>query len=246
MLLSPLPENRVIAAWSQTSDGNMAHRFGPASEVNANRARFLNALALTPDDCVRLAVTQGTAARIREVDRNWAGISMRGGDPELYCDAYITSQPGLALWLLVADCLPLMIFDPDTPRIALAHCGFISTDLQLAKKVVERMRDLGSNPSHLKVVLGPGIKAASYVFDREHMKETGPEWGPFLAHPDPDHTSIDNFGYNVVQLTAAGVSLDNIHISQFDTGTAKEFYSHVRSWRTSQPEGRFAAVIALK
>jgi copper oxidase (laccase) domain-containing protein len=246
VLRTPLPQDRVMAAWSQVADGNMAHRYGDADEVNVSRAKFLAALGLTPADCVRLAVTEGTADRIRVVGRDLAGRSMDGGDPDFYCDAFITDEPGLALWLLVADCLPIIFFDPQTPRIALAHCGFVSTDLRLAAKVVAKLQQLGSNPADLQVVIGPGIQAKSYIFDNSHMKSTGPEWKSFLTHPDPTHTAIDLFAYNLAQLTGAGVPESQIHVSAVDVATDPDFFSHVRSWRTGEPEGRFAVLIALK
>ena len=245
MLRAPLPQNTVIAAWSQVADGNMAHRFGPTAEVNANRQRFLTQLGLTTADCVRLAVTNGTADRIEVVGRDLAGRSMAGGEPPLYCDAFITSEPGLALWLLVADCIPIMLVDPIAPRIALAHCGFVSTDLRLAAKVVAKMAQLGTNPEHLQIVLVPAIKPASYVFPNDHMKPVGSQWLPYLTHPNPEHTGIDLFTYNIAQLTEAGVPKSNIHTSPIDVAAGEAWFSHVRSHRTSAPEGRFAAVIAL-
>jgi copper oxidase (laccase) domain-containing protein len=245
MVRAPLPENRVIAAWSQVPDGNMSERFGDPTDVIANRTKFLAALSLTLDDCVRLAVTQGTADRIREVGRDLAGRGMTGGEPPFYCDAFITSEPGLALWLLIADCLPIMFYDPKNSRIALAHCGFASTDLALAAKVAERLHDLGSNPADLQVV----IRAASYRFQNDQLhksKRLGPEWEPYLKDLGDDHTGIDLFGYNAAQLTGAGVPQTNIKASPADVATDPQYYSHVRTWRTGASEGRFAAVIALK
>jgi copper oxidase (laccase) domain-containing protein len=246
MLRAPLPPNQVAAVWSQVSDGNMSERYGPLDEVLQHRTKFLAGLDLRLDDCVRLAVTVDPGSRIREVGRELAGRTMQGGDPDFYCDAYITSEPGLALWLLIADCVPIMFYDPKTPRIALAHCGFASTNARLAAKTVERLAQLGSNPADLQVGLGPGIKAESYIFDHEHMKPTGPEWEPYLSHPDAKHTAIDLFGYNTAQIASAGVPQANIHVSDIDVFASPDFYSHVQTWRTGAAEGRFAAVLALK
>jgi len=245
MLRAPLPQDKVIAAWSQIADGNMMWRLGEPAEVSTARTTFLGKLGLAPADCARLAVTKGTADRIKVVGRELAGVGMDAGEPPQYCDAFITDQPGLALWLLIADCVPVMFFDPATPRIALAHCGRVSTDLRLAAQVVASLRDLGSYPQDLQVVLGPAIKAESYIYDDNIYQKSGPEWKPYLTQLGPNRVAIDLFAYNRQQLLDAGVPEKNIHMSPVNTAADPAWFSHVRSVNTGEPEGRFAAVIAL-
>lgn len=245
MLRAPLPQNQVIAAWSQVADGNMMWRLGAPETVASNRTKFLGALGLTSADCARLAVTKGTADRIKVVGRELAGVAMDAVEPPAYCDAFITSEPGLALWLLIADCIPIMYFDPKQKRIALAHCGRVSTDLHLAAKVVAKLQGLGSDPKELQVVLGPGVKAASYIYDDNIYQKSGPEWQPYLKQLGPNRVAIDMFGYNRHQLLKAGITGHNLHVSPTDTAADPGWFSHVRSVNTGEPEGRFAAVISL-
>ena len=48
------------------------------------------------------------------------------------------------------------------------------------------------------------------------------------------------------QLLRAGVPEKNIFIDSTDTGASHEYYSHYRSQRTSEQEGRFVTIVALQ
>ncbi len=54
-------------------------------------------------------------------------------------DAMFTSQPGVALGVKVADCLPVFIWDKNRQGIGIAHCGWRGTAARLAEKLARQM-----------------------------------------------------------------------------------------------------------
>src|SRR5918994_2127656 len=62
--------------------------------------------------------------RLRQV--HGAGVVHATGRLETGCeaDAVITQEPGLLLTVRVADCVPLLILDPETRGVAAVHAGW--------------------------------------------------------------------------------------------------------------------------
>ena len=88
-------------------------------------------------------------------NQNFAGV-----------DGFVTNQRGIALGVYVADCGAVYIVDPKTPAIGLVHSGKKGTELNIAGKAIELMREnFGSNPADLVVQLSPCIRPPHYEID---------------------------------------------------------------------------------
>lgn len=235
----------VSYCYSDISDGNMSFRYGDAEEVIKNRRNFLKKKDLSLEDCVVMQVEHGD--RIAVVDNSDRGKGALVGTDGFTVDALITKEKGIVLFLLTADCLPVAYFDPNKKVIGLAHLGWKSTEKDLASKVIDRMKEeFGTNPKDLVVLIGPGIRKDSYIFHNPAQKSS-PEWRPFLEDNSSGDTKIDLVGYNKSRLLKAGVLQANIFSDdRYDTANHHMFYSHYRSARTREPEGRFATIIGLK
>ena len=132
------------------------------------------------------------------------------------CDGLITSQRKIALGIHVADCCAVYIVDPKTPAISLVHSGKKGTELAVAGKAIQEMREhFGSNPGDLIAQLSPCIR--------------------------PPHYEID-FAANIVeQLHTAGVK--QIHDSRVCTACDIERYY---SYRVEKGKtGRMLALLGL-
>ena len=83
-------------------------------------------------------------------------------------DAFITDEKNLPIAIRTADCVPVFIFDPIRRVIGLAHAGWRGTYKEIASKTVQRMQEkYASQPSDLKVVLGPCIRECCYKVNEE-------------------------------------------------------------------------------
>jgi polyphenol oxidase len=132
------------------------------------------------------------------------------------CDGLITNQQKVALGIHVADCCAVYIVDPKTPAIGLVHSGKKGTELSIAGKAIQEMRNhFSSNPADLIVQLSPCIR--------------------------PPHYEIDFAAEIVKQLRAAGVK--QVHDSGACTACDTERYY---SYRVEKGKtGRMLALLGL-
>jgi YfiH family protein len=168
-----------------------------------------------------------------------------GKEEKIRADALVTGKKGLFLFLLIADCLPVILYDPTRGVLALAHCGRKSTGDKLLQKVIDLLKDeFGTDPGDLIAGIGPGIHVESYKledFPERHLDD----WKDFISEGRDGSAAVDLVSYNKLQLAESGVKEENIEISPIDTATDVNFFSHYRSRRNGEPEGRFAAVVGI-
>lgn len=215
--------------------------------VRRNRGLVAAALGV---DRLTIAAQQHTN-RVAVVDRGTAGRGHDGvaGSRSAFpaTDALVTDLPGVALAVVVADCAPVVLFDPVHRAIGVAHCGRAGTLSGMLPNTIEAMSQAyGSSPGDLLAGIGPAIRAASYeVGDAEAAEVTaafGPDAAGLLRPTRPGHCTLDLVGGLRIQLRRAGVKDANVHDLGIDTRTnADEFFSH----RAARPSGRFAAVALL-
>ena len=78
------------------------------------------------------------------------------------CDALVTAVPGIALGVLVADCVPVLMSDDGAGIVAAVHAGRLGTSLDVVGRALEAMVDLGAHADHVRVQLGPAVCGACY------------------------------------------------------------------------------------
>jgi YfiH family protein len=83
------------------------------------------------------------------------------------CDALVTDTPGLALVVLVADCVPVLLADAQAGIIGAAHAGREGVRRHVVTRTVEAMAELGADPRGLDVLLGPAICGRCYEVSQE-------------------------------------------------------------------------------
>ena len=215
--------------------------------VRENRGRVAAALGVGR---LTIAAQQHTN-RVAVVDRAAAGRGHDGVADSVSAfpatDALITDQPGAALTVVVADCAPVVLFDPVHRAIGVAHCGRAGTVRGMLPNTVEAMAAaFGAAPEDLLVGIGPAIRADSYEIGdaeaAEVMAAFGPDAAGLLKPTRPGHCTLDMVGGLRIQLRRAGVKDANVYDMGIDTRTAADdYFSH----RAARPSGRFGAVALL-
>jgi polyphenol oxidase len=163
-------------------------------------------------------------------------------------DAMITAVPGAALAILVADCAPVVLFDPVRRAVGVAHSGRAGTLSGVVPKTVGAMTAaFGTAPGDLLIGIGPAIGAASYEIGPAEVAEVtgafGAAAGRLLIPSRPGHATFDLTAAIRGQLHAAGIPEANVHDLAIDTRTSTvDFFSD----RAARPCGRFAAVAVLR
>lgn len=222
----------------------MSYVWGPLNEVNANRQKFLTSLDIKPSDCATMSVQDKSI--IETVDKNAAGRGMFSLLDSLPVDGLVTRERGLFLMLVVADCLPIIIFDERLGLLGLAHAGWRSTEARIAKNLIHYLiSQFHAQSEDLKLFIGPAIHRDSFKFVNPAQKNL-PGWQDYLCDWPDGQTGIDLIGYNRAQAESAGLRPEQITDSGVDTAADSRFFSHYRDSK-NQPtaEGRLACVVGL-
>ncbi|MBN1246112.1 MAG: peptidoglycan editing factor PgeF [Anaerolineae bacterium] len=160
-------------------------------------------------------------------------------------DALITDQPGVALLLRFADCVPVLFYDPVHRAAGLAHAGWRGVAAEVAPATVSAMVDhFGTAPEALWAGIGPCIGPDHYVVGEEvvtAIQATLPA-GVQVAEKDQTTWTIDLASAVKAQLHATGVS--RVDLAGMCTAcNTEEWYSH-RGERGHT--GRFGVAVMLR
>lgn len=82
------------------------------------------------------------------------------------CDALITCTPGVGLAVFSADCVPILLWDPETGAVGAAHAGWRGTAARIAGKTAEKMAaQFGCKPRNIRAAIGPHIGPCCFQTD---------------------------------------------------------------------------------
>lgn len=169
-------------------------------------------------------------SRIAIVDRWMTREELEG------YDAFITDKPGLAIAVRTADCVPVLIYDPNHHVVAAVHAGWKGTVLHISQLTIDVMyRRYNCNPSDLKAVVGPAIGPESFQVGQEvvakfretgfPMKDIWSDHGRGDGSPMSSGHHIDLFKANRWLLEKTGVQTSNISVCNLDTYTETSLFS---------------------
>jgi len=182
-------------------------------------------------------------------------IEVREGDERrlsfLQCreegDALVTSVPGLVLMVRIADCLPVMFFDPLRKVAGIAHAGWRGTVKKIAAKTVEViMSRYNSDPARILVGIGPGIGPCCYEVDERVSSLFTKSFssGEQLITERNGKQYLDLWEANRKQLLEAGIRAENIEVAGLCTSCQNQLlFSHRKD---KGKTGRFGALIGIK
>lgn len=237
----------VKAAASSLEDGTMKFGAGESDErVVRNCRTFLEVAGASIDSAtlLRTVYTDGaTYDRILDVDKNHAGKGMLAPDTIPPSDALFTIVPRQALFLPIADCGGVVLYDNKRKVLGLIHLGRHATVDGLAKKSIAHMvKTYGSDPKDIFAWISPAISGESYWLQRFDWANQA-DWQPHVRAQDGGFF-VDLQGYNIDRFIAAGVPKRQIERSPINTAGDPRYPSHYAFKTLGRPEkaGRFAVV----
>jgi YfiH family protein len=160
-------------------------------------------------------------------------------------DALVSDEPGVALLLRFADCVPLVLYDPRRHATGLAHAGWRGMAAGVVPNTVAALHSaFGCRPADLVAGVGPAIGPCCYEVGPDVIVEVERLFGKptdLLCREPDGAVHLDLPGAVRQQLQQSGVV--QIEDSGLCTSChSDEFYSH----RAEKGHtGRFAAVVAL-
>ncbi len=199
--------------------------------VRENRRRLLEALGWQLDQLAESHQVHGKEVLVVEAAGSYQGH-----------DALVTNRPGILLGIKIADCTPILLFDPVRRVIGAAHAGWRGAAAGVVGRTLEVMAEnFGVRPGDCFAYVGVCMDAASYEVDADvadHFPAAFKRWaearGKFL---------LDLKGANRAQLRAAGLPEAQIEVSAFSTVLHNEdYFSHRKEKGRT---GRQMALIGL-
>jgi len=148
-------------------------------------------------------------------------------------DALITNSPNLVLSVRTADCIPLLLVDPESKLIGAIHSGWRGTLKNIAGKTVQKMKTKGAKK--IFASLGPAISQQHFEVGPEVYEAFKGQYQHFFTpSPTPNHYLCDLKGIVVEQLTQVGIH--TAEILPYDTYSAHDlFFSCRRATNQNQP-----------
>ena len=157
-------------------------------------------------------------------------------------DALITNVSGVQLAVTVADCTPILIFDPVHKAVAAIHAGWRGTVQQIVAKTVAKMQEnFGTAPEDCIAYVGTCIDECSFEVGEEvaeHFQSEHKRWDD-----DRNKFFINLKKANADQLLSVGLKEENIEISTFSTVLNNDDYFSYRA--ENGTTGRMLATIGL-
>ena len=160
-------------------------------------------------------------------------------------DALFTTQTNLYLLIIVADCVPLLFYDPIKGFVACAHSGWQSALQKISLRILKEFIKRGSSKENILVAFGPSIGSEHYDVSEGRVRLFDTAFGKSIVTKRKKGRTYLNLVEATKQpITSFGIPEKNIEISNVCTAeNTNEFYSY-RGEQGSK--GRFAAIIGLK
>jgi YfiH family protein len=216
-------------------------------KVLKNRRRLAEAIGIPPDQfTIARQIHSGNVRVICDEQRGSGSTDQENAI--LDTDAMVTDTPGICLIVLVADCVPMLFFDPLKKAIGVAHAGWRGTLQSIAFNTVTTMeKAFGSSPGNIMVGIGPSIGPCCYRVGPEVISQVESVFqgsNDYIINKSKDgQSSFDLCKANLEQLLHAGVERENIEIAERCTCHEPKLFFSYRNQRGDT--GRFAAGIML-
>ena len=222
----------------------MLFRSAP-EHVRENYRRLCAAIGASEERAVLAKQVHGSAVRAVTAADAGKGL-LRPVDYE--ADALVTDEPDLPLFVFSADCIIILLHDPEAGCVGAVHAGWRGTARAIVRRAVEAMADrYGARPARIRAAVGPGIGPCCFETDSDvpeamtaalgeaaapHLERRGEKW------------HVDLKALNRLQLTLAGVPEDQIDLCPLCTACRPDLYWSHR--RMGERRGVQGAVIVKK
>lgn len=158
-------------------------------------------------------------------------------------DAIVASAPGIGCGVRTADCVPILLADSASGRVAAVHAGWRGLVRHVLASAIERMSDLGSQRSALLAAFGPHIGPDAFEVGDDVAEEiVNSSSAQGVVQRAPTGKARVSLA-RVVRAQLLDAGLDDARIEQVPGCTyrdASQFFSYRRD---GQRSGRMLAII---
>lgn len=205
--------------------------------VAANRRRLASGIGLREDRLVWMCQVHGPNVTVVDEPPSSGSSSAQPRVPDT--DALVTGVPGLALVVLTADCVPVLLADPDAKVVAAVHAGRRGARDGVVLATLEAMATRGARPDRVEALLGPAVCGQCYEVPPDMQADVERHLPGTACRTRAGSTGLDLRAGLWRQLADAGVA--RIGVDPRCTVEDDQLYSYRRDGVT----GRIAALTWL-
>jgi polyphenol oxidase len=163
-------------------------------------------------------------------------------------DALITNEPGIFICVQTADCVPVLMYDPQKKVVASVHAGWRGTVSKIVQKTIEKMTEkYDCNPKDIVAGIGPSIHMHAYEIGLEIVEavQTNFNNSDTLLKPSlkTDRAYFDLWEANKTVLLECGVPEENIEVMGLCSFEHADLFYSAR--RDGTDTGRMVSAIRL-
>ncbi len=160
------------------------------------------------------------------------------------CDALITDKKETPLMVMVADCAPILFYDPINKVIAVAHAGREGVFQNIVKKVLDMfLKEYNSEVKNIYVSVGANIKVCCYEVGHEIVEQAEKLGMEYALKKQKSGFFLDLNAIVKKQLLKEGITHEHLAFAEECTCCKRETYF---SYRADGITGRFCGVIMLQ
>ena len=158
-------------------------------------------------------------------------------------DALITHLTEKPIAVLTADCVPVILYDPDKHVVGVIHAGRKGTQMNIVSRTISMLSKVyGSRPQNIVMALGPAIGGCCYEVESPCIapfRENYSGWQDFVTAKSPSKFMLDLLKANAIDGARAGISKENIHRSGECTSCNND------QWFSYRKEGATGRIVSL-
>ena len=237
----------VTCRYGGVSEGDFAsfnmglHVGDDAEAVVENRKRLAQVLGVDPNHLTcgeqvhGVGVTRVTKELVGKGAFSWA-------DSIPDSDAIHTNLVNIPLLLLVADCVPVLLYDAAHHAVAVIHAGWRGAIAHIVERTLDSMHeDYGTMANACYLYIGPSIGGDSFEVSEEIAQQfrqdlegiglsQGIDLVKYIQRKEQTVATphVDLKGYIATCMAQRGIPMDQISVSGTDTMTEERCYSYRR------------------
>ena len=179
------------------------------------------------------------------VKQTHSDLSVLSNDVELdykvEADGHFTQKQNTALLVSTGDCIPVLIYDPQTEYIAAIHAGWRGVANRIVPKTLSLLQSQGCEVKNMRVLIGPHIQQNSFEVNNEVRDEILRSINHVSDQPHDlyqkaiggDKSLVDLNQVMRTQLQTFGIEFDHLYNLHLDTMTDLRFHSYRRDKQQS-------------
>ena len=158
-------------------------------------------------------------------------------------DALVTQMMEKPIAVLTADCVPVILYDPERHVAGVIHAGRKGTQKRIVSRTISILSmTYGSRPQDVAMAFGPAIGGCCYEVEEACVapfREQFSEWETFVTANARNRYMLDLLKANEADAIKAGILKKNIHRSSECT------CCNTDRWFSYRGEGTTGRILSL-